>query len=515
LKRDPLLVLVAVWAGVYVLVVLSFTRSSSALTPDSIDYAEAARSLVNGEGATINRIMFHTGLFPQIRHPLEVHGILQTLLISVAFAVGGPVPALVRIPSVVFLGFLLVTAFVVGRRQFGWLAGIVAAGLLFARYDLLLWGVVGADDVAFAVFCLAAMSFFMHATREPKLSRFALAGIFAALAWLDKASGVALIPAFAIGLLASRSARSNVSWRSALAVIAPSIFVFGLYVLRNLHVYGRPGSPYTAVEWLGRDHFQAYFALYDPVPTIREVVARIGLGGVGRSIRSQFSFLGRLAISDVLLCAIVPAAVVLRRRNSAFGVFGMTFLATLAFLTCVVHHVEYRYLSPLIVVGAVGVGGVVEVVEQWLGARFPRRASVLRATVLCFVVGYVLFACVRRYRDLGDMRVSMKKPDECGDASYMMTRVVAADEAVLTENAWFVSWKAGRPAIAAPTNGEDAILAVARHYDVRWAMTGKPALGSADLERALASPKLAGALRPQLAYMGRACKVYRLNPTRQ
>jgi 4-amino-4-deoxy-L-arabinose transferase-like glycosyltransferase len=503
--------LVALSAGIFVVMALWLTRSGSALTPDSIDYAEAARSLVRGEGATINRIMFHTGLFPRIRHPLEVHGILQTLLISGLFATGGPVPGLVRVPSMVFLGCLFVTVYLVGRRQFGSLAGLVAACVLFGRQDLLFWSVVGADDIAFALFSLAALSFFMTGTQEPKLRRFVMAGICAGLAWLDKASGVALVAAFAIGLLVSRTARSGVSWRSLLAVIAPSVIVFGLYVLRNLQAYGRPGSPYTAVEWIGRDHFPSYFALYEHVPSVRDVVARIGVAGIGRSIVYQLSLLGRITLIDVALLAVVPAVVALRRRNGAFCVFGLAFTASLVFLTCVIHHVEYRYLSPLIALGAVGIGGIVDGIEGWVRGRFPGRARALRAAALCLLAGYGLFSGVRRYRELVDMGAAMKRPDECGRAAYVISRVVPKDEAVLTTNAWFVSWNAERAAVGAPTNGEDAILTVARHYDVRWAMTGKLVPGAVDLAGALASRRLTAALRPELVDFGQQCNVYRLH----
>jgi hypothetical protein len=402
----------------------------------------------------------------------------------------------------------------VGRRHFGWVAGLVASCLLFARQDLLFWSVVGGDDIAFAVFCTAALSFFMLATQEGKLSRFALAGIFAGLGWLDKASGVALLAAFAIGLFASRQARSSISWRSVLAVTAPSLLVFGLYVFRNYEVYGRPGSPYTAVEWLGRDHFPAYFALYEPVPSVRDIVSRIGIAGVGRSIKAQLSLLGRLTLRDASLLALIPAAFVLRRRNGPFSVFSLAFVASLVFITCVVHHVEYRYLSPLIVLGAVSIGGVVEELAQWIRSRFARQSVALRAAASCLLIAFVSFACVRRYRDMGEMGASMKIQDECAEASYFISQVIPKDEAILTMNAWYVSWKTERAAVEAPTNGDEALLIVARHYDIRWAMTGKPVPGAVDLERALWwSPRVTSVLRPQRVYWGRACNVYRLNPT--
>jgi len=267
------------------------------------------------------------------------------------------------------------------------------------------------------------------------------------------------------------------------------------------------------VEWLGRDHFPAYFALYEHVPSIGDIVSRVGVAGIARSILFQFSVLGKLTVTDASLLAIVPASLVLGRRNGAFGIFGMAFVVSLAFLTCVVHHVEYRYLSPLIAFGAVGIGGVVEELEQWVRARFPGRASVLRTAVLCVLAGYTLFAGTRRYRDLVEMGASMTRPDECGQASYFISKAIPKDEAVLTTNGWFVSWKTERAAVQAPTNGEDAILTVARHYDARWAMTGKPVLGELDLERALASPKVASALQPHRVYWGQTCNVYRLHPS--
>src|SRR5262245_52456849 len=89
-KRDGVWLVVIAWAVINVVFALSCARGGEALPPDSTDYAEAALALVRGQGASINHVAFHTFMFPAVRHPLEVHGLLAPYLIAPLFAIWGP-----------------------------------------------------------------------------------------------------------------------------------------------------------------------------------------------------------------------------------------------------------------------------------------------------------------------------------------------------------------------------------------------------------------------------------------
>lgn len=507
LRRDPWLLAVLFVAALYATIVLWLTRRGAALPPDSTDYAEAARSLVRGQGDTVNRIVFHTGVFPGIRHPLEVHGLLQPPLIAVLFALWGPNGGLVRVPSVLFAAALLVVSFWGGRRLFGTVAGAFAAALLLTRGDVLLMSVFGSDDVGEALFAFGSLcSFTLGATTQGR-GWFVAAGVLAGLASLEKVTGLVLVPAFALVMLLNRTARSA-GVRAWLWTAVPTALAFALYTYRNYRVYGHFGSPYGALAWFGKESFPQYFAFYEVPPKMSEVWSRLGGAKLLSLTVDQMAELGKGVAMDPVAMLGVLSLAVLARRHAIFVATVAIYTVGLVLLVCIGHHLEMRYLSPLLPVSGAAFGGTVaagvtraaEARERW---RFVRPLAWGAIAVLALAGAGITYVLSER------LGVAMQRPGPCDDAARFVKATVDPSAVVMTSNPWFVTWETERASVNAPTNGDAALIQVVRIYKVAWAMTGGAAIGALDLDAALASPVLQSALRPERVFDGAACDVYR------
>jgi hypothetical protein len=375
---------VVVWAAAFAGVALWCTRHGSALTPDSTDYAEVARSLVRGNGDTINRVIFNVGLMSKIRHTLEVHGMLSPWLLAPMFAIRGAHGGLVRIPGI---------------------------------------------------------------------------------------------------------------------------------SVRNHRVYGSFGSPYGALEWLGKEKFAAYFAFYPEAPTVGEFFAERGASKVAALVGHELSALFDMFVGDPLLIAGLLGAFWLRRSAPMLARLASVYALVIVFVVCVLHHVEVRYFSAFLPLAAVSVAAALGALEARLVTLLSEeRARSLRLALSIGLAGFAVAAFVRSTRDFDELGAHMKQPGPCEDAMRALEASAAPDEAVLTSNPWLVSWRADRPAVNAPTNGAEPLLTVAEHYDVKWALDGGAVVGGLDVGAALRDPEVEEALQPELTFEGPACSIYRLHP---
>jgi len=513
LLHDRWLIAVVAWVALFGALMLWLTQGGSRLTPDATDYAEVARSLVRGQGDTINRVLYHVGLLPKIRHTLEVHGLATPLFIAPLFAVWGPDAGLVRIPSVIFLAGLLVLVFHVGRRLGGTAGGLIAAALLISRSDLVLLGVLGSDDVGHAFFVLASVYYFSEAVRTNTPAACATAALLAAAAALQKFAGVLLGPVFTVALVFSRDTRSRAAFRAWLAASLAICAVVALYALRNQRVYGSPGSPYAALEWFGKENLFAYFAYYDTVPSFGRFLATRGVPGVLRIVQGQLEGLFGLLKSEPMVWIGAPSLVWLHRRQPLFARLTFTYSLGIVFLLCVLHHVEPRYFAPILPLSAVAVGAAVASLGRSLLERMPvttsRRLFLAGGSVFGGLVALASWSSLAGVKEIGELN---REASPCAEAIARLKWFARGDEPVLTTNPYMVSWEADLPAVVIPTNGPFAVMKVAMHYRARWAFVGANVGGTRNGNDALWTWRVVRTLRPQLIFDGAACDVYRLRP---
>ncbi|HVW29101.1 MAG TPA: glycosyltransferase family 39 protein [Polyangiaceae bacterium] len=508
--------MVVIWAAAYVGFALWWTRGGEALPPDSMDYAEVTRSLLRGQGATIDHVIFNAHLFPRVRHALEVHGMLVPLELAPLFALFGAKGELVRIPSIVLAGATGALSFFTARRLFGAAAGLVAAALVLGRDDFVFCSVLGADDVGAAFFALLSLYCFLR-TEPPSDRRWIFAtGVACALASLQKMTGPFLPLALAAVLLLRRREEpaTAASRRDWLFAAIPVGVAFSLYVFRNVEAYGALGSPYGWLEWFGKDSFPAYFAYYPKPFTILSAWRKLGYARVAELTMDQVRAVGTFVLTDPVFAVGLPSLVWLSKRTPRFALTSLSFGAGILFLVCVAHHLEARYLAPLTPLCAVATGGLAAHVLAWAEGLLPRsrrRWPALAGGVV--LAALALSSVVRTGKLARDLGARLAAPKKCADALDFVRRSGSEAEPVITANSWYVAWETERPAINAPTNGPDALAAVARHYGARWLFTGAPVIGGLDLAAAVREPAVVRRLRPELRFDGADCDVYRIDPS--
>lgn len=509
-RKDPWLLGVTLVVVVYATLVLWLSWSAAGAPPDTLDYAEVARSLVRGQGDTVNRVTFHTSAFPAVRHPLETHGILHPLLIAPLFLLWGPQLALVHLPNVLMIAALGVLCFSVGRFVAGRVAGLVAAGLVLGHKSLLFLGILGGDDIGGALFTFAALAFLAKGVRSGTPRHFVVAGICAGIGVLEKQSGLTLPVVFGLVLLGCRS-EPGARFRNWLIAIVPTVFAMALYAWRNYRIWGTLGYSHNAMEWLAKADFAAYFRYYERPPTLSDVVATLGPSRMLSLTRDEFVELAEAIVSDPILAAGILATPILFKRNRPFALGSVIYMGTLVILLCVVHHVEFRYLSPVIALASVALGEVFRVAVERLEAFFggSRAPRLLAAIVGVLAILYLLQDGLRLARFLG-RRVD--DVEACADTLHFLQSETDPSSAILTADPWWVSWRAERPAVMSPTNGARALLQVVKRYDVAWAITGPTAGGGADVHAALQNEEVNRSLNPVLTFDGQHCDIYRLSP---
>lgn len=501
------------------------TRRGAPLPPDAVEYAQVAKSLASGQGFTIDYVEFHPGFLSSIRHPLELHGVLTPFALAPLFRIWGPNTALVRIPGIAACAGIVIAVFALAQQCFGTRAGLLAALGFLMRTDVIAGAVLGADDVGWTLFSTLAVLYFLRGFELGRQRVLVAAGIFAALATLQKYTGV-LLAALLCPMLLVRGSTMRARLRDSMAVGLPVLLAAAVYALKNHVTHGGFGSRFTALDWLSREDPSAYFAYYESAPRLSEVWAHMGFLRVVKLCAAQAKALWGVVVANKVttfggLAALAWASRAKQRIDSGapnagalLGRLGLLYSALLAVVVCVVYHVEPRYLFALIpLYYAAMAGAAVEVFDR-VSIHLPERAFPYVRAAICvactLLLGRLAIEIVRSGRKL---EVVMQKTGSCDDTFEFIRRSVPRNEPVLSSSPWYVTWLTDRPSVAAPSNGAKALVTVAKHYDVRWAVTELPTFGGAKVEEELrALTSSGGQLRPTRVFDGATCDVYRLEP---
>lgn len=290
--------------------------------------------------------------------------------------------------------------------------------------------------------------------------------------------------------------------------------VVAVYAVRNYLLHGGLGFRFSALDWLAKENYLAYFAFHETAPTISEMWSRLGFSGVAPLILRQFDLLVWVALNNALLLIGGPLALVwLVWRRSPFALLGLLYGAAIVLIVCVAYHLEQRYLFALYPIFCVALGAAAsslyQRIHRALRASWVRPVQGALVTILVLLFLVESRKVVLQVRGLG--RAATGK-GACDDAVAFIRRSVAFDAPILTSSPWFIAWATERPAVNAPTNGEEAVVRVANHYRTDWAIDGLPSYATADVEALLKGLERPGTpIRPELAYHGTVCNVYRLH----
>ena len=275
-RRRTLTAAVGALCALWFAGLLWITHGHHPVSPDSLHSAIVARNLARGDGFTIDIVPFHVGRLPAVEHVSEMHGILQPVALAGLFALAGPEQALVRVPGFAYLALTGFVSFLYARRLFGTGAALAACALTLSSSLLFLWAWFGTDDAGFAFWFLLAIYALDVALEQRSGRSFALAGLAAGVALLQKLSGLILLaPLLAIALERGAPLRSRLRW--AACWLAPFGFALAVHFARNRIATGGFGFRFGPIGWIYKAQgLEAYFGVYDSLPSLGALLRSIG-----------------------------------------------------------------------------------------------------------------------------------------------------------------------------------------------------------------------------------------------
>jgi 4-amino-4-deoxy-L-arabinose transferase-like glycosyltransferase len=481
-----------------------------------------ARNLASGRGYTVEWIEYHVGFRDEVRHVSELHGILRPLVLAPLFLAFGPEDGLVRLPGFTYAALTGLAAFAFARSRFGAGAGLLACLMVLGSPALASWAWSGTDDTGFAFFFLCTLWLATEGLDRPggggpRLSRAALGGCAAALALLEKQTGLYLPAALLVVCLLAR--RRGAGARHAALLLAPIGVAGAAYALRNLAAHGTVGFELAPLSWITKDQgIEGFFRLYESSPSLAGVLAALGPARIAEIAWTQLERFAAavflpwrgLGGSLHLLAPGLPSLLLHLRRDPGFAVPALAAaLGAIAFL-CGLYAMETRYFLMLIPLSAVSLAGCIARGLAGVGRGWLRHAARAAAGgAAAAVVGWSGVWAARIAS--GTALPAWDHRRLCPEAVAWLRANLAPDAVILTHNPWWVGWVTGRPAVAIPSGGEAPLAKVARHYAAQWAFL-VPVWGREAAVARTGRLLLRGApgLRAELAFAGSRCAVYRL-----
>ncbi len=517
---DPSIVAGLLACG-YVVFLMVATHGAYPLSPDTLHNAVLARNLLEGHGYVIQIVQYHVGSFGSVWHVPEMHGLLQPFVLAGLFGLFGVADALVRVPGFLWLGLTGFLTFRLGRRLFGWPAGLLACAVVLGSPYLFLWAWIGTDDVGFACVVVAVVDALDRALRERRGSRFALAGMLSGLALAQKATGiilpVVLLPC--LGLLRDVPWKLRLRWATYL--VMPVLGVFCLYLARNWFAHGGLSFRWGAIDWFYKSRgLEPYFAIYDTIPSLWAVLQSLGWTEVSRIVTGQLGqffsdavlrpfehLAGVLTYPGIIFPLGIVAIALHSRRHAGFAASSLLALASTVVLVCTIWHYELRFFVHLVPLACVGFAGIDTWVEPWTSRKGPLRY--LRAVVL---IGLAMAAAIPISGLNVPAVIDPASPGvrPCGDLHEWVGANTGPDDRFLALDPWSLTWETGRPAISVPSGGADAVATILRRYEVDWLVVSPSVPRPGDLA---VVQQMVKEFQPamQMAFDGNACDLYRVD----
>ncbi|HEU5088560.1 MAG TPA: glycosyltransferase family 39 protein, partial [Roseiflexaceae bacterium] len=226
---------------------------------DYADNAVVARNLVRGRGWVVDYVTQFYQLYPTVTRPQETWPLLQPVWIAPFFALFGSQSWAAKLPNLLFLAVLAALVYHAGARLWDRRVGVCAVVVLVTSHLFFKLVIYATSDLAFVVFCFAAMYLAYLWARSERSTRQArrvlwLAGAMTGLMILQKPGSGGLI-AVGIGLWLLREALWNGvpvpkadgnTWRLVVRRVRP-IVVWGLVagvllmplIVRNVATFGK------------------------------------------------------------------------------------------------------------------------------------------------------------------------------------------------------------------------------------------------------------------------------------
>jgi 4-amino-4-deoxy-L-arabinose transferase-like glycosyltransferase len=501
---------------------LLLTRGVTPFPPDAAHNAMVARSLARGEGFTLEILEYHFGRVREVEHVAEMHGILQPIALAGLFTALGEERSLSPVPGFAYVALTGWVAFVYARRRFGGPAGLVACLLTLGSAVLWFWAWFGTDDAGFAFWFLLAI-FALDLAREERTElHFALAGLAAAAALLQKQSGLVLLAPM-LGVVAGATGvpvRIRLRWAAIWA--APWALALACYLARNLAASGQWMFRFGSIDWIYKSRgLEAFFAVHDETPALSEVLRSLGVEGVASIVSSQLDDFARVALSftpalradpldrlmsPAFLAPLGFAALALHawRCPGFAGLVALSIAASVAFV-CGLWHFELRFFTPLIPLLAIALAGAL---APGAAARRTHALRRIETATTCIGFGVAALSVGLFTRSLAAIPIFAAAPP-CEGGLAWIRRETAPSDRILSFDPWAAAWVGERAAIVIPSGPRRDVEKVVRWYRPGWLVL-QPVVARNDrtIREMVANPSAGFAT--SLAYADRECSVHRI-----
>ena len=355
---------------------LSLTPWGIGISPDSIVFIDAAQNLMNGRGLTMTT---GDGFAPLTHHPpfypsalallgvLGLHPVLGARLLSAALLAG----------NMILVGLL-------ARRNAlrQWLAAPVAALLYLGTFGALNQHLYAHTEAPFVFFSLLSLLLFSSHWRAPSWVKLWSSAAAAALAFLTRYIGAALVVALALAATFQKPRPWRERLAEACSVLIVGLAPMGIWMVQNVLRGGSAtnrtfafhppsfkqlqSAAYTLLDWtLPPELFASRPELW--LPLAGALVALLGLALWRQHRRSGLEMEARLALTFV-------------------ACYGAVLLLSLTFFDAYTP-LDGRILSPVLATGIVLIVSLVDSGIDLASGR-PRRQRLLVGVCTLLVLAH-------------------------------------------------------------------------------------------------------------------------------
>ena len=441
---------------------------------DPANYANVARSLVEGKGYTVDYIPHFFRDYPQISHPEDTWPLLQSTFIALSFLLLGVSVFSAKLVNILFLLAIAALTFWIGKKFFSERAGLIASVLVLFNPAILTFSFEPWSDLGLAFFILlfVYLASVSLDTRFLTLKRSIFLGILLGAIYLQKPVGVLVFPFFLIAaLLISR----EFVWKNfkALLIVGLVALVTAFpYLIRNFLLFGLPF--YSTIYYYGflvkyKEYQEVFRIYYDKLPSLTTLKG-YGLGYVVSQNLANFRFAissifekGELVGPLILGSSFLGSVRWVRRKGR--GVFAGVYcvFVTLFFLFVVFYwHYEVRYFLAFVPFLALASAYSIE--------KPLRKLPTIPAAVLI-----VVFLFLSTYSGIKVVAKSLQGGLHEGRivTSNWIVENTPSDSVIMTMDPWELNFHTRRKAVLIPLADYEAILEIMRKYNVDYLQLGK------------------------------------------
>jgi hypothetical protein len=433
---------------------------------DALDFAQLGRNLSQGRGLVtyIIRPLAITGKGTLFNQPDTVHGPLYPFLLSLAFGVLTAKEYVAAGVSAVFFLLTVPLVYILGTRVFSRAVGLLTA-IIFTVNSLMLEYAASGLHITLYVFLTTALLLVVHgmaaagkkrrdqgAVRLPK-AQIVLAGMLAGLLYLTDPVFLWIVPVIAGWVIWMYPQRRL---NAAALVMVPMCVLMLPWMTRNAMLTNNPLFGLRGMEfWMNTKNVYPDDVAYrmsgsdiiQGVTLFKAVVEKV-LIGIGTVIQAFPQITASWVLAFFLPCLLFqftdPAA------NSVRRVMMYCLLALLVGnLVFLLHMPVFVAIVPTMLVFSVAY--LLHLTQQ---AKLRTGSLALVCALVGIAIGFPLVSDVA-FREQaaaikeGPVAAALSKVDPANPGK----QVIAADEAVLSDQPWIVAWFADRPSVWTPASG--------------------------------------------------------------